>query len=357
MIHLKNPRTMFTFVRQFQSCGLCVLVMVAALSGRAARAGGLEEVAAFSEVRDIDMETLASGKAVMAQGVPMSGFPRGASVQAVYLVPLSLQKTVELHRQFNAAKHPELKVYLHRELPAKPSLSDFQVLIAAPGNSAVRALGEATLKLDPEQPELQMSAGEARLSGEKPSGGSGKGPFPPGVANFWSNLLYHRTVAYVAGGLSKQPAYNASGETIRPSEEVSRLLKSQSKVRDQFKPLLDEASIMSGGGKASLFFELFDVEHRAALTLGASYSKPLKESWQTVDVQYYSSGGYFALLTFYQFWPVKTASGTATLVWRGDMLSSASLADLHGMERTGSIAAMKKEIQKNIGVLQSDARH
>jgi len=61
------------------------------------------------------------------------------------------------------------------------------------------------------------------------------------------------------------------------------------------------------------------------------------------------------LLSFYQFWPVATADGPATLVWRGDLLSSASLADLHGMERAGSVAAMKKEIQKTIGCLQADA--
>ena len=83
----------------------------------------------------------------------------------------------------------------------------------------------------------------------------------------------------------------------------------------------------------------------------------MKDGWQTMDVQYYASSGYYVLLTFNQFWPVKTATGEATLVWRGDLLSSASLADLHGMERTGSVTAMRKEIQKNISVLQAEAKH
>ena len=347
---------MFYHLKRFffrGSVALAALIFFA-FNLRPALAGAPDDLAAFSEIRDVDLARLADGKAITAQGASMGGFARGIAVQACYLVPLPLQKTVELHKQFNGARHPELKVYLHRELPSKPTPADFQAISGAPGNSAVRALVEATQKLGSGRSELQMSAGEAKSFSA--AGGSEKKGLPPAVVSFWSNLLYRRTLDFISGGAGRQPQYETTGETISASEEISRLLKAQPKVRDQFKGLLDSAGRTGGGGRPSLSIELFDVEHRAAFTLGASYSKAVKDGWQALDLQYYSSGGYFAMLTFYQFWPVETASGPATLVWRGDLLSSATLADLHGVEKTGSVTAMRKESQKSIGTLQSDAR-
>ena len=339
------------FIRRLFACRpvFFTALALAAASASRARAGAVEDLAAFSEIHDIDLSRLADGKAVTAPGAAMSSFPRGIAVQACYLVPLPLQKTVDVHRQFNGARHPELKVYLHRELPSKPSISDFQAIADAPRNSAVRALVESAGKSG----ELQMSTSEAAALA---AAGAGGGTFPPTQVSAWSTLLQRRALDFVSGGLAKQPPYETGGETVRAAEEATRLLKSQAKVRDRFRELIDSAGFLSGGGKPALSWELFDVEHRAAFTLGASYSKPGRDGVQALDLQYYSSGGYYVLLTFYQFWPVQTASGPATLVWRGDLLSSATLADLHGMERTGSVTAMRKEIQKSIAFLQADAR-
>jgi len=43
----------------------------------------------------------------------------------------------------------------------------------------------------------------------------------------------------------------------------------------------------------------------AAVSLAASYGKPSGDGWQAADLQYYSSGAVYTLLTFYQMWPVK----------------------------------------------------
>src|SRR5207302_3469398 len=106
--------------------------------------------------------------------------------------------------------------------------------------------------------------------------------------------------------------------------------------------------------RAALYWELFDVEGRAAFSLGALLDRPASDKWQAVDVQYYSSSGYVALLTFYQGWPVTINGQPATLVWRGDLLSAPSLAELHGVERMGSGSAMMKEIQKSVRVFLRD---
>lgn len=323
-----------------------------------ARADALSELKAFAGMDGVDLAALADGKALTGRGAAM-GSPRDLGVQACYLVPLPLQKTVELHRQWNAARHPELKVYLHRDLSAKPSAADLlDGLRAVRDNAAVHSLAGATAKLAAGQTELQMSAAEARQFGPGEAG-AGKGPFSPAVAAFWSNLLAQRVAAFAGGGASRQPAYETAGETVRAADEIARLLKEQPKVREQFKPLLDDAALATGGGKLApaLYSELIDVEGRAAFTLGASYAKPVKDGWQALDAGYYGSDGFFALLTFYRFWPVTTAAGQpATLVWRGDLISSASLAELHGVERMGSMGAMMKEIQKNIDCLQRDAK-
>ena len=316
----------------------------------------LSEMKAFSGLDGVNMANLESGKVVTSRGGTM-GSPRDLAVQSCYLVPLPLQKTAELHKQWNAARHPELKVYMHCELPARPTPGDFlQGFGAVRANDAVRSLIATTEKLASGKPELQMSAAEAQQFGK--GGGGAKGPFPAPVAAFWSNLLAQRASAFATGGASRQPPYEVGGETVRVTDEINRLLKEQPKLRDQFKPLLDDAGLVSGGGKVapSLYSELIDVEGRASFTLGASYAIPAKDGWQGIDLQYYGSDGFFALLTFYRFWPVTTASGQpATLVWRGDLISSASLAELHGVERMGSVGAMLREIEKNINVLQRDA--
>jgi hypothetical protein len=53
-------------------------------------------------------------------------------------------------------------------------------------------------------------------------------------------------------------------------------------------------------------------------------------------------------LTLYQMWPVNVDGKPSTLVWRGDMISSASLASLHGVEKLASEGAMMKDISKAV---------
>jgi hypothetical protein len=44
----------------------------------------------------------------------------------------------------------------------------------------------------------------------------------------------------------------------------------------------------------------------------------------------------------------------STLVWRGDLVSAASLGELHGVERLASESAMKKDISKAINLFRRD---
>jgi hypothetical protein len=194
------------------------------------------------------------------------------------------------------------------------------------------------------------------FASQKAEGAAGVG-LPPKVAAFWSGLLLQRTQAFLSGGMSKLPPYETTGEPIRASDEIARLLKDAPKVRTQFAGLI-EANPITGTKQAppqSAYWEMFDADGVAAVNLGALYVRPSGESWQGMDGEYYASGGYYALLTFYQLWPVKVSGQDCTLVWRADLISASALATLHGVERMGSSTAMMRETKRTIESLLKDA--
>lgn len=307
------------------------------------------ELSAVSAFKSVDLEKLAGGTVQIARGPAMS-LPRGLAVESVYVVRKPVQKALELHVQWNPNKHPELKVFLHTEFSAHPTLADFQKIASAPGNGSVKAFSAATEKLGGGASPLQMSNAEAKAFAGQAAAGASGGALPPKVAAFWSGLLFERARAFLSGGLQRLPSYETGGETIRPADEIGRLLKDAPKVREQFGALI-EANPLTGGKLAppqSAYWEMIDVDGQAAVNLGALYVRPKGDTVQAVEGQYYCSGGYYALLTFYQYWPVTIAGHDCALVWRTDLISAAELGTLHGMERMGSSTAMMRETKKAI---------
>jgi hypothetical protein len=221
----------------------------------------------------------------------------------------------------------------------------------------VKAFVAATEKLGAGGTDIQLSGAEAKTFGSGGASGPSGGAMPGAVAGFWSNVLFQRAQAFLSGGLGKLPPYETQGEAVRPMDEFARLLKETPRLRGRFSALIDATPL--GGGKGSLtpssYWEMFDVEGEAAVNLGALYFRSGADTWQAVDFPYYASGGYYVLLTFYQMWAVKAGGQDATLVWRGDLISTPRLASLHGMERMGSSTAMMRETQKLIGDFLKDA--
>lgn len=310
-----------------------VLILLLARS-TIARADAASELASFSVFDKIDINSLAGGELKAAHGPPMNG--RYLSVQSVYVMPGSPAQQIAAMKNWDATKHSELKVYLHGDLSASATASDFSKLKKAPDNSSVSALKDKTQKLSD---DLQIKKEETKQS-------------PNDFANFWSTVLASRVRTFVSGGTAALPPYDHSGDAIRANEEVNTLLKSQDKIRKQFSGLLGQTGIGHGAGslKPELYWELLDVDDQGVLTLGASYNN----GQQAADILYYASGGYYVALTLYQMWPVTANGKASTLVWRGDMISSAALADLHGVERLGSESAMMKDITKAITLFRKD---
>jgi hypothetical protein len=310
-----------------------------------ARADAVSELASFSVFCNIDLEQLAKSDVKTAHGPPMKN-PRLLEVQSCYIVPGSPAQQMEALRRWNPEKHRELKVFLHSDLPSNPSAANFENLKNAPGNASVRSFVTATQKLSS---DLQISKEEAQKFSA--AGGGGGGVMPPAVLSFWSDVLAGRTKAFVSGGMAAEPSYNHAGPSVRPSDEVNALLRDQEKSRGQFSGFLGATAIGRGSGslKPDLYWELLDANDRGVVTLGASYSRSgAGGTYQAADVLYYASGGYYVALTLHQLWPVTVDGKSSTLVWRGDMISSAELGSLHGVERLGSESVMMKNITKAV---------
>lgn len=308
-------------------------VLSTAIAATVRAADPVAELASFSVFDRIDLAQLAKSDVKTAHGAPMNN-PRFASVQSVYVVPGSPQQHVAAMDRWSPTGHPELHVFMHVDG------TNFGRLASAPDNAAVRALVAATTK---PSPELQISRDEAK---KLPVGAAGGG-MPPAVANFWTEILSSRS----RSGASGQPSYDYSGQPIRPGDELRAMVGQQPKLQRQFSGIIGNA--IGGGG--SKYWELLEVENTGVLTLGASTNRPGPNgSIQAADTLYYASGGYYAGLTLYQMWPVDIGGRPSTLVWRGDMISSAAFAGLHGIERVASESQMMRDISRAVTLFRRD---
>ena len=330
------------------SVGVLILLLLA--RSTIARADAVSELAAFSIFDKVDLAQLAKSDVKTAHGPPM-GNPRFLSVQSCYVAPGSPVQQIEALRRWDPTRHRELKIFLHSDLPANPTPANFSKLQNAPDNAPVRSFVNVTQKLSP---ELQISKDEAKKFS---AAGGGGGAMPAAVVKFWSDVLAARAHSFSSGGTAAQPPYDHGGQAIRVTDEVNGLLRQQEKIRRQFSGFLGSTGIGRGAGSLSpeLYWELLDVDDQGVVSLGASYNRGGSGgSYQAADVLYYASGGYYVSLTLYQMWPVNVEGKASTVVWRGDMISAASLASLHGVERLGSESAMMKEISKAVTLFRRD---
>ena len=315
-----------------------------------AKADPVSEMASFSVFGNVDLAQLAKTDLKTAHSPPMNN-PRFLSVQSCYVVPRSPAQEIAAMRRWSPTSHRELKVYLHSDIPASANPDNFASLRKAPDNGPVRSLVEKTKKLST---DLQISKEEAKKFSASNDGGGGT--MAESVASFWMNVLSGRARAFASGGSAAQPPYNYGGTAIRPNEELNGLLRESGKIRQQFSSFLGSTGIGHGaGGKPEMYWELLSADDEGVVTLGASYNRAGSNgTYQAADTLYYASGGYYVTLTLFQMWPITVDGKASTLVWRGDFVSAAQLATLHGVERLASESAMMKDITKAVTLYRRD---
>jgi hypothetical protein len=313
------------------------------------RADPITDLRSLSVFKTADLGKMAGGEVLASKGPAMS-LARGLSVESAYVVRAPVKTTVSLQQRWDPTRHPELKIYVQGDVGRG---SDFQGLASVRSNSAVKAFVDATLKLPGDASKLQLSRAEANMFSP---GGSSEGAMPASVVTFWSKVLAERARSFNSGGLGAEAPYETAGSPVRVGDEVSRLIGESGNVRTYFSSLISWTPIGGGRGSApsSQTWQMFDADGVAAVSLTASYGKPVGDGWQAADLQYYASGAVYTVLTFYQLWPVKVDNQDATLVWRVDMTSASQLGELRGVERLGSGAAMMREIQKSVKAFLRD---
>jgi hypothetical protein len=323
------------------------------MTATANAADAVSEMASFSVFDKIDLAVLAKGDAKTVRGPSMSN-ARYLSVQSCYVASGSPAQQVQAQKKWNPSKYRDLKISLYAELPSAPSPEDFSRLQKAGDGGAVRSLVAATEKMSS---DMQISREEAKKF--SPGESKGGGAVPAAVANFWGEILSERARSIVTGGTSAQPPYDHTGENVRPGDELNGLLKQQDKVRRRFSSFLGETGIGRGAGPLhpDLYWELLEVDNQGVLTLGATYGRAGSGgTHQVADVLYYASGGYYVALTLFQMWPVTVEGKPCTLVWRGDLISSAGLSSLRGVEKLASESVMVKDISKAIAIFRRENR-
>lgn len=294
----------------------------------------LLELATFSVFKQVDLAQLA-GEAKTVRGKQMRN-PRFTSVESCWVAPGPPEQFMRALRGWDPARHEELNVYIH-ELG-----TEFARLRNVPEKPGVRALADAT---QARSSELQISKEEAsRFSPAGPM--QGPGAMPPIVGLFWKTVLTKRANAFASGGTAAQPPYDHTGQNIRPNEELKALLREQPKIRKQFESMLAQSGIATVvPGDPDYFWQLRAVGDKAVLTLGASYERISSATLQAADVYYYASGGFYVALTLYHAWPVELAGNPATLVWRGDLISSRERA---------SGSSLVEHVSRTVRVLRED---
>jgi len=312
---------------------------------------------AFSAFSNVDVNALAAGTVLQARGGLLT-FPRGITSQSLYMIdalPADVQSKL-IH--WNPAGHPELKVWLHKSgLPAHPTAADFAELGGLPENSSMQFQIDATAKLDPANPELQVSKEEAQLIAA--TAAQEKDPKALFV-KAWSQILAGRINSFLSGhGGSDYDV--ASGGDIHPLSEVKSLLHADIKVYGQYQRLLNQTPVKALAGAsaariapADIYCDIFDVQGSAAMGTGAIYQAASGTSIQSVDVEYYTNYGVYTTIELEQMWPVTVNGKTETLVWRDDLVSAPNIAYLHGTERLASGMIMLQETKEGVEAFRSE---
>jgi hypothetical protein len=342
-----------------------LLLILATLLATPARADVAQDIA-FTDFPTANVNALAGGQVLQARGGLIS-FERGITAQSLYLINAPLSTVQAKLTSWNPASHPELKVWMHNALPAHPTPADFTAgLQGLPDNSSVNYLLNATEKLDPANPSLQVDKSEAQLIASlRGSGGNARALF----VNAWSQILSSRVDRFLGAQLGAEN-YIVNGGDVQPLAEIKSLLRSDTKVYQRYHPLLVNTPVYASnkGIPVNLYYESFDVEGGAVLGTGAVFETqangapaapaavPPGEPILVADIEYYLNSGIYISLELHQLSSVNVNGRDETLVWRDDLVSTQNVAYLHGTERLASGMIMLQDVKQAVDAFRSELR-
>ena len=311
---------------------------------------------AFSAFQNVDVNALAGGTILQARG-PIMAFPRGITSQSLFIVDAQPADVAKKLATWTPESHPDLKVWLHRSLPAQPTLNDFAGLATLPDNSSVDYQIKSTASFEPGSATLQVSKEEAQLI----ASAAAQEKDPKALfAKVWPQILLGRINTFLSGNGGS--SYDTAGDgDVHPLNDAKSLLHADPRIYGDYQRLLNQTPLKalaaSTGAKmapVNLYYEVFDVEGSAALGTGAMYQAASGNSIQSVDVEYYTNYGVYATVELEQMWPIAVGGKNETLVWREDLVSAPNVAYLHGTERLASSMIMLQETKGGVEAFKAE---
>jgi len=306
---------------------------------------------AFSAFSNVDVNAMDGGKVLQARG-PLLDFQRGITAQALYILNASPAQVQNKLATWDPSSHPELKVWIRGTLPPAPKPADFTLLSKVPDNPSVAYLVNATPKLNADSPALQLDKSEVALLAPLLAQ---KQDDKTLFANFWSQILAGRAATFLSGKGAAMK-YAASGGDIPVLDDAKSLLRSDGKVFHDFHPLLANTAIV-GSTKlppASLYYDCFDVEGYGALGTGAIFQAPNGTAIQSLDIEYYVNSGVYTTIELEKIWPITVNGKNESLVWRADLVSTGTIASLHGIDRMAASMLMLQDVKQGVDAFRAE---
>jgi hypothetical protein len=312
-----------------------LLVLLACLPRHSPAASTWEDAWALSKLPPLPLASLEKGEISIARR-PLAGAPEVMRVEAVFHLGLPPEQAARALEGWNPSRHPELEVLSHQGTPS--ALAD--TLNQSPE-------GKSLLAQSRDPAPFQSSKAEAQAL----KAGAEEQP-----AETLKQFLANRAALFREKGLDGLPAYETRNPIWQPGPALRRCLLSLPLATRHFHSLLLDG-IKGGAATPGLrrteYAELLLVRREPTLLLGSYLSASTPEGWQTVDFQHYVSGGFYAALACYQFWP----AGTGSVVWRSDLVFVPDDLERKGIAAMAGDKLLAQEIRKAIGFLQGDCRN
>ena len=315
---------------------MLTLSLLPALAGMLHAADPASAFQPWSAVEKFDVEKLARGKIATECNGSMD-FARGIGAQAVFIVNATPEAAVRTLLTSDPTKRPEEETY-QRPLFHNESEAGFAKIQLDPKIPAVRRLLEAMRKPG----DLHLSREEIALLP--------KGDGIDDARRFWAGVMTQRWMQWTQRGEMH------ATEAIDVRGEIASLLKEEPKVAKHFAVLL--APFTQSGAPAAPalhYWDLSNVNHTAAFSLGAIYTRAADGREQVLDVSYYASSGYLASITLYELVPVTLEGQPRTLVWEGCLVSAPALAGGFGVKKAVGSRLMVGDLEKSVRFFQQDA--
>lgn len=261
-------------------------------------------------------------------------------VESVFHLGLPPEQAVRALEAWDPSRHPGLGILSHQADPAALA----EALDQSPEG---KSLLEQSRSFAPGGAPFQMSKAEAMAL---KAGAKGH----PEEA--LKQLLAGRASHFREKGFDGLPSYETRRPAWQPGPALRQCLLSLPLITRHFHPLLWDGThggATAPGLRRTEYAELLLVRREPTLLLGSYLSAPSPDGWQMVDFQHYVSGGFYAALVCYKFWP----AGTGSVVWRSDHVFVPDDAERKGIAAMAGDKLLAQEIRKAIGFLQGDCRN